>query len=331
MIQGADTEGGRIELHCHLDGSVRPSTIEDLAREQGLELPGPAAELARAPASCSSLVEYIGAIDIALDVLQVPEALERAARELVEDWRSDGIVHGEVRFAPQLHQRQGLSLDEVLGAVLRGLGQGRDETGLSIAVIVCCLRHQSPEVSDAVADLAVRRADAVAALDLAGPEEGFPGTPHQGAFRRAREAGLRITVHAGEAAGPESVREALDVLGAERIGHGVRAVRDPALVEHLADRQIALECCPTSNVQTGAVTRLEDHPLDRLRRAGVPVTISTDDRTVSATTLTRELDLVTRAFGWTASDHRACQQNAARASFASVERRRQLVAQLESD
>lgn len=321
-----DLPAGRIELHCHLDACVRPATIEDLARRQDIELAGPASVLAVAPPSCSTLVEYLRAIDVALDVLQVPEALERVSGELVEDWIADGVVHGEVRFAPQLHLRRGLTLDEVLDAVLRGLAAGRGEAGLSTSVILCCLRHQSPEVSEGVADLAVRRADAVDGLDLAGPEDGFPGAPHEAAFRHAREAGLRITIHAGEAAGPASVREALDVLGAERIGHGVRSVRSPELVAELARRKIPLECCPSSNVLTGAVASLEEHPIDRLRRAGVPATVSTDGRTVTSTTLRQELAIVTRTFGWTAADHRACQEDAARAAFTSAERRRQLLA-----
>ncbi|GAA2205958.1 adenosine deaminase [Nonomuraea monospora] len=306
---------GRHDLHCHLDGSVRPDTIADLAREQGVTLDRPVADLVVAPPHCGSLARYLTYLDLPLQVLQTPEALRRAARELVEDWHADGVVHGEARFAPQLHGRQGMTLDEAVTAVADGLADGRAATGVRTALLLCCLRHQSPEESLAVAETAVRRRDVVSGLDLAGDERAYPGTPHRPAFDLAHRAGLPCTVHAGEAAGASSVWEALDVLGARRIGHGARSAEDPALLERLRRDRITLEMCPISNVQTGAAPSLAAHPATRLLASGLAVTIGTDARTTSATTLEREFAALRVASGWTVAQERAVQENAAAGAF----------------
>ncbi|WP_353814960.1 adenosine deaminase [Agromyces sp. SYSU T00266] len=302
------------ELHCHLDGSVRPETIAALAREQGIDLPGPADVISRVRPSCTSLVEYISAIDVALDVLQTPEALYRAAYELVEDWHADGVRHGEARFAPNLHRRRGLDLAAITDAVASGLRAGAADTGVATRLILCTLRPSSAEATWSVVEAAASH-DAVVGVDVAGPEAGVSLLPHAPAFRAARDAGLRITVHAGEADGPRSVWDAVDELGAERIGHGVRSVSDARLLHRLATDVIALEVCPTSNVQTNAVSSLAEHPIDRLRAAGVPVTVSCDARTASDVTLASERALLERTFGWTEDDWGAVQSNAERAAF----------------
>ncbi|MFF5226013.1 adenosine deaminase [Dactylosporangium sp. NPDC000521] len=304
----------RYELHCHLDGSVRPGTIAALAAEQGLELPAPVRRLAVAPPDVGSLRAFLPYIDVALDVLQTPAALERAAEELVEDWHRDRVGYGEVRFAPQLHTRAGMRLDDAIDAVAAGLARGAAATGVRTGLLLCCLRHQRPEQSLEVADVAVRRRDAVAGLDLAG-DEGFPGAAHREAFDLAHAAGLPVTVHAGEAAGPQSVWEAIDVLGARRIGHGVRSTADAALLDRLRRDGIALETCPRCNVLTAAVPAITDHPADRLLRAGLKVTVSTDTRTTADTTLDEEFAVLSAAFGWTAAEERLCQANAAEAAF----------------
>lgn len=285
---------GRVELHCHLDGSVRPETIVDLAAIQSIPLSGPARSLAVAPQRCPDLMTYLGFIDVALSVLQTRDALERVARELVEDWATDGVVHGEVRFAPQLHTRAGLGMTEAIEAVSAGL-RGHS---VSTALIVCCLRQQDPALSLRVAEAAAS-SGMVAALDLAG-DESRAATPHAPAFQLARESGLHVIAHAGEANGPDSVREVLDVLGAERIGHGVRV--DEALVSRLVSENIPLEMCPVSNYQTAAIAERSAHPAKRLIDAGVRVTISTDARTVSDTTLTREFQTLSQSVGWTGAD-----------------------------
>ncbi|GAA2036892.1 adenosine deaminase [Agromyces tropicus] len=303
------------ELHCHLDGSVRPQTIAELARQQGIELAGPVDVISRVRPSCTSLVEYISAIDVALDVLQTPDALYRAAYELVEDWHADGVGHGEARFAPNLHRRRGLDLPTIIDAVASGLGDGAGVTGVATRLILCTLRPADPEATWSVVEAAATH-DAVIGVDVAGPEAGVSLLPHAPAFRAARDAGLRITVHAGEADGPRSVWDAVDELGAERIGHGVRSVSDARLLRRLATDGIALEVCPTSNVQTNAVPSITEHPIDRLREAGVPVTVSCDARTASDVTLASERALLERTFGWTRDDWGAVQASAERAAFA---------------
>ena len=321
---------GRYELHCHLDGSVRPDTIAELAVEAGIELAGPVRARAVAPPDVGSLHAFLSYLDVALDVLQTPSALRRAARELVQDWYADGVAYGEARFAPQLHGRLGMSVDEAVTAVDAGLREGHAATGVRTALLLCCLRHQSPEVSLRVADAAVRFArpanavppaagtdgPVVAGLDLAGDER-LPGAPHRAAFDLAHAAGVPVTVHAGEAAGPASVWEAIDVLGARRIGHGVRCVTDPALVARLRTDRIALETCPRSNVLTRAVKDLTAHPVDRLLQAGLRVTVSTDGRTTADTTLEQEFADLRRVFGWTAKQEEQCRVNAAEAAFAA--------------
>ncbi|MFD7664025.1 adenosine deaminase [Streptomyces sp. NPDC059788] len=305
----------RYELHCHLDGSVRPDTVAALAREQGIALDRPVRELVAAPPHCGSLTTFLAYIDLPLQVLQTPDALTRTARELAEDWKADGVVHGEVRFAPQLHGRHGMTADEAVRAVAEGLAQGRAATGVATGLLLCCLRHQSPDESLAVAEAALRHRDVVAGLDLAGDETLYTARPHRAAFDLAHGAGLPCTVHAGEAAGPASMWEAIDVLGARRIGHGVRCTSDTALLNRLRTDRITLEMCPTSNVQTGAVPGLADHPATPLLAAGLPVTISTDTRTTSATTLRRESAALRQATGWTSRHEARAQENAARASF----------------
>ncbi|MFI6291583.1 adenosine deaminase [Nonomuraea sp. NPDC050790] len=305
----------RHELHCHLDGSLRPETVAELARSEGIVLDRPVRNLVTAPEDCGSLTRYLTYFDLPLRVLQTPDALRRAARELVEDWSADGVVHGEARFAPQLHGRQGMTIDEAVTAVAEGLADGRATTGVRTVLLLCCLRHQSPEESLAVAEAAVRRRDVVGGLDLAGDERLYPAAPHRAAFDLAHRAGLPCTVHAGEAAGPEAVWEAIDVLGARRIGHGVRCAEDDALLERLRADGIALEMCPTSNVQTGAVAGLAAHPATRLLARGLAVTISTDARTTSGTTLEREFARLRRTAGWDEQQEQQAEAHAGAAAF----------------
>lgn len=308
----------RYELHCHLDGSVRLDTIGDLAREAGLALPKPVRELAVAPSDVGSLNAFLRYLELPLDVLQHPSALRRAARELVEEWHEDGVVYGEARFAPQLHTRAGMSIDDAIHAVAAGLREGTLITGVATGLLVCCLRHQPLDESLAIADAAVRLRDLVAGVDLAGAES-YSGTAHREAFDIVHSAGLPVTIHAGEAAGPASVWEAIDVLGARRIGHGVRSVNEDALVQRLARDRIPLEMCPRCNVMTGAVSHLADHPADRFLSRGLAVTINTDGRTTAETSLDREFALLAGQFGWTTRHWRQVQENAREAAFARPE------------
>ena len=319
----------KIELHCHLDASVRVATVAELGRKLGLPLPEPIEPALVAPECCTELADYLRRIDLALEVMQHRDHLTRIARELVEDFAADGVIYGEIRFAPQLHTREGLRIEEVLDAVHQGIVQGTRATKIRAGLIVCCLRHQDPDTSLAIARLAAANPDKVCALDLAGDEARFPGMPHRAAFELARAAGLRRTVHAGEAAGAESILEALQVLAAERIGHGARIEQSTHAIEEVRRREIALEMCPLSNYQTRAIAALAEHPIDRLLRRGLRVTVSTDARTVSATTVTSEFERLERLFGWGLDEFRRCQRNAAEAAFVAPAVRNQLLYELE--
>jgi adenosine deaminase len=327
----------KAELHLHLSGSVRPSTGVRLARERGVfgELSdGAIAGRMVAPPHCRDQAELLEAFAVPVALLQDREALEVVARELVEDVAGDGTRYAEVRCAPASHTRAGLTVREVLAAVAAGV-RAASGVGLTIRLIAIAMRTGPPERSVEVARAAVAARDAglgVVGLDLAGLEETAPAVePHRPAFRVARDGGLGISVHAGEWGGAPQVRAAL-AADPDRIAHGGPAVDDPALVAELIHRGITLDLCPTSNVQAALVERIEDHPLPRLARAGVRVTLSTDDRTVSETTLVRELELALGPLGMTRREAVALQRTALDAAFLHHEEalRARLRAELEA-
>jgi adenosine deaminase len=315
----------KIELHCHLDCCVRLATAAELAQAMKIVVPRPLRSALVAPELCNDLADYLSRVDLAVALMQTPESLARVARELIEDFAADGVIYGEIRFAPQLHRRRGMTLQQVLDAVHAGLVRGQEDFKVRTGLILCCLRHEPAELSLEVAKLAIANQDKVCALDLAGDEARYPGSPHRAAFQLAREAGVRRTVHAGEAAGPASVRQALDELFAERIGHGVRVEQDRELVEHVRVRAIPLEMCPKSNVQTRAAASLAGHPITRLLRKGLRVTVNTDARTTSETSITREFELLAHSHAWGAPEFWQCQKNAAEAAFASAEVKAELM------
>lgn len=298
----------KAELHCHLDGALRPATAEELAREQGIELSRPLRLVA--PADCPSQAAYIAYFDDALAVLQTAAALERAALELGVDSAAENIDYLEVRWAPRLHLRSGLTVPEVIAAVLAGLAAAP----LRAVAIVCAMRQHSPEENVALAREAGRFAGrGVVGFDLAGDEVRYPATPQRPAFEAARAAGLRLTCHAGEAGQPSSVDEALG-LGVERIAHGVIGARDPKIVERLRSEGVVLDLCPTANWKCKAVPSLAEHPLPALIRAGVRCTISTDSRTVAGTTLSHEFELASE-MGLSDEELRKCNEVAYAARF----------------
>ncbi len=282
----------KAELHVHLDGSLRPSTMIELASERGVQLPASDAdELERRLVAddARSLEDYLSAFEVTVSVMQDAPALERLAYELAEDQAAEHVRYAEIRFCPLLNTQGGLVPDEVLTAVLAGLERARDRLGIHSRVIVCALRNLPPSSSVELAELAVSMKDrGVCGLDLAGPEAGHPVRPHAEAFELARRHGLPVTIHAGEAAGAESIREALDVGHASRIGHGTRLWEDPELARRVLDEGVTLEICLTSNVQTRAVAAYEAHPLRRYYDLGLPVALCTDNRLVSGVTLTGE-------------------------------------------
>jgi adenosine deaminase len=293
----------KAELHFHLDGALRPATVAELL--------GHAVELA-APASCASQAEYIGYFEPQIAALQTEAALERCAREACEDAAADNVDYLEVRWAPLLHLRNGLTTDAVIAAVVRGLAAAP----IQAVAIVCAMRHHAPADNVGLARAAGRFAGrGVVGFDLAGDEARHPAEPQRPAFEAARSAGLRLTCHAGEAGEPASVEEALS-LGVERIAHGVIGARSARIVERIRAEGVVLDVAPTANWRTRAVPSLAEHPLPRLVRAGVRATISTDSPTVAGTTLSEELALCSAEMGMTDDELLRCNLTAYEAAFA---------------
>ena len=293
----------KAELHCHLDGAVRVSTaaeLGDFARPPRMV----------APDDCASQAEYIGYFDDAIAVMQTEAALERIAYELCVDSAAENIDYLEVRWAPRLHMRSGLTVPQVIEAVLGGLGTGP----LRAVAIVCAMRQHSVEDNVALAREAGRFAGrGVVGFDLAGDEARYPTAPQRPAFEAARAAGLRLTCHAGEAGDPKDVEDALD-LGIERVAHGVIGAREPRIVDRIRSEGVVLDLCPTANWKCKAVPSLAEHPLPRLVRAGVKCTISTDSRTVADTTLSREFELAA-GMGMSEAELHMCNETAYAAKF----------------
>ena len=282
----------KTDLHVHLDGSVRPATLIELAREQGVELPrSEPAALAdyMHVQDARDLVDYLSRFDITLSVMQRADALERIAYELAEDAAAENVRYMEVRFSPVLNIQNGLSLDEAVEAPLRGLRRAEQDFDIRTGIIICGIRNMSPGTSMELADLTVAfKNKGVLAFDLAGAEYNNPAKMHRDAFYRVGNANIAATIHAGEAYGPESIHQALHYCNANRIGHGTRLFEDPELMQYVNDFRIPLEICLTSNVQTRAVASFEDHPLRQYYDEGLVVTLNTDNRLMSATTVTEE-------------------------------------------
>ena len=282
----------KAELHCHLDGSVRPSTLLELGREYGVPMPAATPEdLAHHMfvRDARHLEDYLTRFEVTLSVMQTAGALERITYELAEDAALDGVRYIEMRYAPVLNVVQGLSLGEAVEAPLRGLERARRDHGITGRLIICGLRHLSSDVSLELARLAIEyQQRGVVGFDLAGGEAGHPASVHRAAFQLAREHGMFCTCHAGEGAGADSVREAVHVCGAQRIGHGTRLIEDHALVDELGESGVAIECCLTSNVQTRVAVTYDVHPMRAYFDRGLQVTLNTDNRLMSGTTLTDE-------------------------------------------
>ena len=282
----------KAELHCHLDGSVRPQTLLDLAKEYGVAMPKPDAASLREfmiVKDARTLEDYLARFEVTLSVMQRAEALERIAYELAEDAHRDGVLYLETRFSPVLNMKGGLKAHDVVEAVLKGLRRAESELGVVSRVIICALRHLTPDVSLTLAQLAVAYKDrGVVGFDLAGGERDNAASKHKRAFAHARMHDVACTCHAGEGDGGQSVREAVHVCGANRIGHGTRLFEDPALMEYVNDRRIPVEICITSNVQTRATASYETHPVRRYFDEGIAVVLNTDNRLMSGTTLTDE-------------------------------------------
>lgn len=324
-----------IVLHDHLDGGLRPETVLELS-----EIPLPFDEAGALAGwfdqrGSGSLERYLDAFVYTLAAMQTPEALRRVAREAVEDHAAAGVIHAELRFGPLL--LPSMTPELVVESVLAGLKDGADETGIGTGLILCALRHLPG--SEKVARLAGRYASqGVVGFDLAGPERGFPPDDHLPAIRLAREAGLGLTLHAGEAGGVDSIRRAVDVCGADRIGHGVEiaddcVVHDGVITDvgpvatTLLERRIPLEICPSSNLATKGWS-VSEHPLALLHRAGFVVTLNTDNRLMSATTMSQEAELALDGLGLTPEELAEMTRNAATATFLPEDERSRLLQRL---
>ena len=334
----------KVLLHDHLDGGLRPATVLEFADEVGHALPADDADaLGRwftESADSGSLPRYLETFDHTVAVMQRPDHLRRVARECVEDLAADGVVYAEVRYAPEQHLGGGLTLDEVVRAVQEGIEEGTESAastgGRPVVVrqLLTAMRHAAR--SREIAELAVAHRDAgVVGFDIAGAEAGYPPTRHLDAFEHMKRSNAHFTIHAGEAFGLPSIWEALQWCGADRLGHGVRLIDDievgddgpegevrlGRLAAYVRDKRVPLELCPHSNVQTGAAASIAEHPIGLLARLKFRVTVNTDNRLMSGTSMTREMHALVEAFGWGLEDLRWVTVNAMKSAFVHFDQR----------
>src|SRR5436190_23853762 len=330
----------KVLLHDHLDGGLRPRTVLELAQETGYQgLPADNEEeltqRLTEGAHRGHLEIYLDAFRHTVGVMQTPEALRRVAAECAQDLAADGVVYAEVRFAPELHTERGLSLDEVVEAVLDGFRQGGEGRGIRVYALLTAMRTAARSLE--IAELAVRYRDqGVVGFDIAGAEAGSPPSRHLDAFQYVARENFHVTIHAGESFGLPSIWEALQWCGAERLGHGVRIVDDiivrpdgstelGRLAALVRDRRVPLEMCPTCNVQTGAAASIEEHPIDLLRRLRYRVTVNTDNRLMSGVTLSSEFQAVAEAFGIGLDEMEWLTTNAMKSAFAAFDERLEII------
>jgi len=327
----------KVLLHDHLDGGLRPATVLELAERTGHRLPADNADdLGRwfaESADSGSLVRYLETFDHTVAVMQTASALTRVARECVEDLTADGVVYAEVRYAPEQHVSQGLSLDEVVAAVREGFEQGAEAAGGRIVVrqLLTAMRHQARSME--IAELAVAWRDrGVAGFDIAGAEAGYPPTRHLDAFEYLQRENAHFTIHAGEAFGLPSIWQAIQWCGADRLGHGVRIIDDITvnddgsvelgrLAAYVRDQRIPLEMCPSSNIQTGAAESFSEHPIGLLTDLRFRVTVNTDNRLMSSTSMTQEMFGLVEAFDYSLEDLRWFTINAMKSAFLPFDER----------
>lgn len=322
----------KVDLHNHLDGGLRPSTIIDLAQKYGVELPTePDPEKLKEwfTRGCrqKNLVLYLETFDVTIAVMQTEEALERVAFELAEDMSAENIVYSEVRYAPLQHTAGGLTPDQVVKAVTKGLERARKKYGIVCKSILCAMRHESAEKAQQVAELAVAYRDkGVVGFDTAGGESGNPPKKFINAYNYIRKMNFNITIHAGEAYGPESMWQAIQLCGAHRIGHGTKLIEDMdvdgmrivkmgSLASYVLDKRIPLEMCLSSNVDTGASASIAAHPFQLFFRNGFRVFLCTDNRLMSDTTMTREMELAAEYYSLDLKDLEKITLNAMKSSF----------------
>jgi adenosine deaminase len=329
----------KVLLHDHLDGGLRPETIIELGQAVGYQLPATdpesLAKWFREQADSGSLEKYLETFAQTVAVMQTREALSRVAEEAVIDVAEDGVVYAEFRYAPELHQERGLRLEDIVESVLAGLQKGEAAAakhGKKITARLLVTAMRTAARSTEIAELAVRfRDQGVVGFDIAGAEAGFPPTRHMDAFEYLRKENSHYTIHAGEAFGLPSIWEALQWCGADRLGHGVRIVDDITeidgeqklgrLAAYVRNKRVPLEMCPSSNVQTGAAPSIEKHPIGLLRKLGFRVTVNTDNRLMSGTSMTKEFMLLNEAFGYDLRDMQWFTINAMKSAFLPFDER----------
>lgn len=314
----------KIELHCHIDGSIRPSTILDIAIKENMDIPtkdlNEFLEYVRAPKECNSLNEYLQRFGYPNMVMQSKENIERITYEVMEDAHNDNIKYIEPRFAPLLHMNKGLSFDEIIDSAIAGISKATKEFGIMGNLILCCMRHEDPSRSVQLVNSARKYLNnGVVAIDLAGNEHDFAPELHKEAFDLAKEYGFNITIHAGETGRSENIIKSINLLHASRIGHGVNCKDSVEAFDIVRDKNITLEMCPTSNVQTKAVTSYEDHPISKFHSDGIKLNISTDNRTVSNITLTGEYEILNDIAFFSKDEYETIYLNSVNASFADEE------------
>lgn len=310
-----------IELHLHLDGSLRPETVWELAGEQGIDLPVKNLEEVRrqmrVPENCKTLEDYLERFDLPLLVLQNEDALERVTFELAEDLARAGVDYAEIRFAPQFSTARGLTQGQVVEAAIRGAKRAMEVyPQIRIGLILCCMRGDGNQDQNLETVEVAKQylGDVVCAVDIAGAESLFPTELFKPVFDKVREYGIPMTIHAGEAAGPESMWTALSY-GTKRIGHGVAAVKDPELMKKLAEEKVTLEVCVSSNYHTKVVPSIAEHPIRRLFDAGIRVTVNSDNMTASGTDTRKELGILREVFGFTDQEIKTLESYAYEARF----------------
>ncbi|OUC82115.1 adenosine deaminase [Streptosporangium minutum] len=330
----------KVLLHDHLDGGLRPGTIIELAAGSGYDrLPTTDTDGLRAwfqeASDSGSLERYLETFDHTVGVMQTRESLVRVAAECAEDLAADGVVYAEVRYAPEQHTSAGLSLEEVIEAVQEGFRAGSEGRGIRVGTLLTAMRHQAR--SREIAELAVRYRDVgVAGFDIAGAEAGYPPTRHLDAFEYLQRENAHFTIHAGEAFGLPSIWQAIQWCGADRLGHGVRIIDDITvsgegeaklgrLAAYVRDKRIPLEMCPTSNLQTGAAASIAEHPIGLLRRLNFRVTVNTDNRLMSATSVSEEFAKLSEAFGYGWDDMQWFTINAMKSAFLPFDERLALI------
>lgn len=319
----------RVELHCHLDGSLNIDFVDRMLRKQGIIIERTELEeKLKVKPDCTSLTEYLEKFDLPLQCLQTKEGLEQAAYELVMDAAKDNVAYLEVRFAPMLSTEKGLTCTEVIDSVVRGLKKGERESGTYAYAIVCAMRHHSLEQNLEMLQAAKPFVGkGVCALDLAGDESGFPTNLFRELFLQAKEWKIPFTIHSGECGSVDNIREAI-ALGAKRLGHGIALEKSPELRQLCKEKGIGIEMCPTSNLQTKAVEDFNSYPLKQFLEEGLLVSVHTDNRTVSGTTMEQEEKLVKKELQISDEMWLQCTKNAIRTAFASEEIKQKLMEEL---